>query len=95
MVFVLTIALLILCLIERHVRLQLPDGRMTGLLPVKRAMKATGWNILKRLDSMTLIGVWINGALHWQPSRADPIQEKLLKMIRTDVVIPAQTAKAN
>lgn len=95
MVFVLTIALLILCLIERHVRLQLPDGKMTGLLPVKRAMRATGWNILKRLDSMTLIGVRINGVLRWQPSRADPIQTKLLKMIRTDVVIPAQQAKVN
>lgn len=93
MVFVLTIALLILCLIERHVRLQLPDGRMTGLLPVKRAMKATGWNILKRLDSMTLIGVWINGVLRWQPSRADPIQAKLLKMIRTDIVISAKTVE--
>lgn len=95
MVFVLTIALLILCLIERHVRLQLPDGRMTGLLPVKKPLKATGWNILRRLDSITLIGVRFNGVLVWQPSRADPVQSKLLKMLRTDIVIPVKASKVD
>ena len=46
MVFVMAIALLIFCLMERQVRNGLPDGKMVGLLPTSKPARATGWNIL-------------------------------------------------
>jgi transposase len=87
LIFVLAISLLILCLLEREVRNRLPEGKMEGLLPVKRATRATGWNILKALEGLTLIGIRVGPRLIWQCSPPNPTQTKLFKLIKTDFEI--------
>jgi transposase len=85
LVLVLAIALLVFCLIERELRRRLPDGAMTGLLPVRRPVKATGRNILKRLSSLTVVGVRAEQDYLWQAPDPDPVQARILELLDTDL----------
>ena len=87
MVFVMAIALLVFCLIERQVRKGLPDGKMLGLLPINKPTKATGWNILDTLSSLQLVGVKIGGRLTWQETRINEKQRKLLELLMPDLTL--------
>lgn len=87
MVFVMAIALLVFCLIERQVRKGLPDGKMLGLLPINKPTKATGWNILDTLSSLQLVGVKIGGRLTWQETRINEKQRKLLELLLPDLTL--------
>ena len=84
LIFVLAIALLVFSLIEREVRRNLPEGKMLGLLPVNRPVRATGRNILQALDSIQMVGLRIAGQLHWQAGPLNEVQTQLLKFIGAD-----------
>lgn len=84
LVFIMAIALLIFSLIEREARRKLPEGEMTGLLPVKRAVKATGSNILEALRGLQMIGIRTPTGLIWKLSPLNAVQTKLLKLFATD-----------
>ena len=87
MVFVMAIALLIFCLMERQVRKGLPDGKMVGLLPVKQPTKATGWNILDTLSSLQLVGLKAGGRLAWHETTPNEKQRKLLALLLPDLTL--------
>jgi transposase len=84
LIFVLAIALLIFSLIEREVRRNLPDGKMLGLLPVNRPVRATGRNILQALESIQMVALRISGQLHWQTAPLNEVQAQLFKFIGAD-----------
>jgi len=85
LVFIMAIALLVFSLIEREARSKLPEGSMTGLLPVKRAVKATGSNILEALRGLQMIGIRTPTGLVWKLSPLNAVQTKLIKLFATDV----------
>lgn len=86
LVAVLSVALLIFCLIEREVRQELKDtdGSMVGLLPVKRAVRATGRNIIQALDSLTVVAFRFAGRQMWQLVPPNATQRELLRMLKID-----------
>ena len=84
LILIMAIALLIFCLIEREARSKLPEGEMAGLLPVKRAVKATGSNILDALRGLQMIGIRTPTGLTWKLSPLNAVQNKLIKLFATD-----------
>lgn len=87
LVLVLSLALLIFCLIEREVRRQLAEENesMEGLLPVRRKVRATGWNILNRLSDLDIVGIRVGGQYLWQAPPATPVQQRLLHFLDVDL----------
>jgi transposase len=87
LIAVLSFALLLFCLLEREVRqkLQESDGRMVGLLPVSRPVRATGRNIIQTLETLTLVAFRIGDDRVWQMVPPNPIQLRLLAMLDVDV----------
>ena len=92
LVAVLSIALLIFCLVERRVRQELreQDESMTGLLPVKRPVRATGRNVLQTLSSLTLVRIQHGGLTHWQIPPPDAVQQRLLQLLGVDLRLLVQ-----
>ena len=87
MVFVMAIALLIFCLMERQVRNGLPDGKMVGLLPTSKPARATGWNILETLSSLQLVGIKSGPRLNWQETQPNEKQRQLLGLLLPDLTM--------
>jgi len=87
MVFVMAVALLIFCLMERQVRKGLPDGKMVGLLPIKQPTRATGWNILDTLSTLQLVGIKAGGRLLWQEAQPNEKQRQLLSLLLPDLTL--------
>lgn len=87
MVFVMAIALLIFCLMERQVRKGLPDGKMVGLLPISQPTRATGWNILDTLSSLQLVGIKAGGDVLWQETQPNEKQRRLLSLLLPDLTL--------
>jgi transposase len=87
MVFVMAVALLIFCLMERQVRKGLPDGKMVGLLPIKQPTRATGWNILDTLSHLQLVGIRTGGRVLWQEAQPNEKQRQLLSLLLTDLTL--------
>lgn len=87
MVFVMAVALLIFCLMERQVRKGLPDGKMVGLLPIKQPTRATGWNILDTLSPLQLVGIKAGGRLLWQEAQPNEKQRQLLSLLLPDLTL--------
>jgi transposase len=87
MVFVMAVALLIFCLMERQVRKGLPDGKMVGLLPINQPTKATGWNILDTLSSLQLVGIKAGGRTGWQETPPNEKQRQLLALLLPDLTL--------
>jgi transposase len=87
LILVLSLALLIFCLIEREVRAQLKDtdGKMQGLLPVSRPVRATGRNILERLKALSIVGVRTDQGHTWHAPRATGVQARLLQLLGVDL----------
>lgn len=87
LVLVLSLALLVFSLLEREVRAGLKDEEesMVGLLPVKRAVRATGKNVLDRLSSITIVGGWAGDQYVWQSTSPTPVQARLLQMLDVDL----------
>jgi len=87
LVAVLSIALLVFCLLERHVRLGLRsrDEKMVGLLPVKRPVRATGRNVLQTLSTLSLVRLRHAGRTQWQIPAPEPIQQQLLRILDVDL----------
>lgn len=84
LIFVLAVALLVFSLIEREVRRHVPNGKMLGLLPVNRPVKATGRNILQALESIQLVEFRIMEQLHWQAAPLNEVQAKLFRYLGAD-----------
>jgi transposase len=87
MVFVMAVALLIFCLMERQVRKGLPDGKMVGLLPINQPTKATGWNILDTLSTLQLVGIKAGGRMGWQETHSNETQRQLLALLLPDLTL--------
>lgn len=87
MVFVMAVALLIFCLMERQVRQGLPDGKMVGLLPISQPTRATGWNILDTLSSLQLVGIKAGGRMLWQETQPNEKQRRLLSLLLPDLTL--------
>lgn len=88
LVMVLSMALLVYSLIEREARLRLKDtdGKMQGLLPASRPVRATGRNVLERLNTLSVVGVLTDQGLRWHAPRPNPVQASLLEMFGVDLV---------
>lgn len=85
LILVLALALLVFCLIEREVRRQLPEGKLQGLLPVNRPVKATGRNILQTLGELTIVGLRSSSGYHWQAPEPNQTQARLLELLGTNL----------
>lgn len=87
LIAVLSFALLLFCLLEREVRQKLAstDGRMLGLLPVNRPVRATGRNIIQALQTLTLVSFRVGPQRLWQVVPPTPLQQTLLNMLGVDI----------
>jgi transposase len=87
LILVMSLALLIFCLIERHVRAELKDtdGKMQGLLPVSRPVRATGRNIFDRLKTLSIVGVRTERGLKWHAPPPNKVQARLLSLLGVDL----------
>jgi transposase len=84
LLLVIGLALLIYCLIERQARKELQDegGIMQGLYPEGRFSRPTAKQILRRLSTMSMVGLALGEHIRWVPVPPDEVQEKLLTMLQ-------------
>jgi len=83
LVTVILLALTVFCLMEREARRNLPagDGKLGGLLPENRAARPTGRNILRKLNTQTLILSKIDDQLYKERGPLTDIQKRLLQLL--------------
>lgn len=84
LLLVLGLALMIYCLIERQARngLENQRGVMQGLYPEGRYSRPTARQILRRLSTMTMVGLSVANHLQWVPVPPDPVQQHLFTLLR-------------
>jgi transposase len=87
LITVIALALLVFCLIERHVRQALGgDGKMTGLYPDNRRLRPTGRMILHHLSSLTMTPATANSPPTIRINRG--VQAHLLELLGIDETRP-------